>query len=421
MTDNVPHQTTATTVVRPLGALERLFYRYSERNPSHFAIVAEFDEVLTEDRLRAGLAAAQRRHPLLSVQVEDRPRLRLCFVRTTSAAPIPLTVTRGTAWRAAAADELTRPIDRAHAPLIRARLLQGDSSSTLILTFDHTIADGISSVLVLNDVVTALNGGALADLSTPAPAGQLIARAVANAAPPDTGAPPIDPRMATPGLIRPFDGALPRVDTADLADPDTARLVQQCRSEHTTMHAAVVVAMCRVRAAERDTDFVRVLNPISFRALIEAWHDCALYMVTIPAGLAVRAGTSFWDQSRTVSAQLRVARSAAGIGMASAAIEQAITLDAGADDAENLVVQMCPAEMTATNLGVQNLEGVGPLRPAAVWGPVVLSQTDDEYVTGITTYEGRLRMVTCGYGVPSAFSSRVAEVLVAAGRGRLDG
>jgi hypothetical protein len=49
-----------------------------------------------------------------------------------------------------------------------------------------------------------------------------------------------------------------------------------------------------------------------------------------------------------------------------------------------------------------------------VWGPVVLSQTDGEYLTGVTTYEGRLRMVTCGYNVPASFLKGVGEALMAA-------
>lgn len=69
--------------------------------------------------------------------------------------------------------------------------------------------------------------------------------------------------------------------------------------------------------------------------------------------------------------------------------------------------------MLVTNLGVQNLGGTGPLRPTAIWAPVVQSQTEGEYVTGITTYEGRLRMVTCGYSVPSTFLKSVVETLVA--------
>jgi len=63
----------AASLVRPLDAVERHFYRYGERNPNHFVMVAEFGDVLTADQLRPALAAVQRRHPLLSAHVEDRP------------------------------------------------------------------------------------------------------------------------------------------------------------------------------------------------------------------------------------------------------------------------------------------------------------------------------------------------------------
>ena len=91
-------------------------------------------------------------------------------------------------------------------------------------------------------------------------------------------------------------------------------------------------------------------------------------------------------------------------------------VDAEVGDAEELFGRVCPWELLVTNLGVQNLDGTGPLRPTAVWGPVTHSHTEGEYVyvTGITTYEGRLRMVTCGYSVPSTFLKSVSAALVAA-------
>ena len=52
---------TAVTLVRPLGGMERMFYRFAERNPAHFSLVAEFDIVLAEDQLRAALLAVQQR------------------------------------------------------------------------------------------------------------------------------------------------------------------------------------------------------------------------------------------------------------------------------------------------------------------------------------------------------------------------
>jgi alpha/beta hydrolase family protein len=79
-------------IVRPVDAFERLFYRYGERNPVHFSIVAEFDVVLGERQVRSALDAVQKRHPLLSVHVQDRPSTRLGTYRAPTATPVPLHV-----------------------------------------------------------------------------------------------------------------------------------------------------------------------------------------------------------------------------------------------------------------------------------------------------------------------------------------
>ncbi len=416
MRGDSPHNESATTLIRPIGALERLFYRYSERNPTHFLVVAEFGEVLTAAQLRPALAAAQRRHPLLSVHVEDRPGTRLGFYRAARVAPMELTIRRGaeSSWQAAAAEELSRPFDRSRGPLIRASLVQGPASSALLLTFDHTIGDGISSIMVLHDVLAALNGEDLPDLPTPESQEDLIPRMLDGIEPFDPAELPDDPRMRKPSTIRPFDGALTNVHTMEIGDVDTARLVARCRAQNTTVHTAILTAACRVRAAERGEDFVRVLNPINIRALIAVERDCGLYIQSTWTGLAPWDGTPFWEQAHAMTAHLEVARSARGIRTASGATQQAMTIDAQTRDAEELFSRVAPWEMLVSNLGVQNLDGIGPLRPTAVWGPVTQSQTDGEYVTGITTYEGTLRMVTCGYSVPTTFLKSVGDALVAA-------
>ncbi|WP_231970769.1 condensation domain-containing protein [Mycobacterium sp. E3198] len=400
--------------VRPVGAMERLFYRYSERNPAHFLLVAEFGEVLTADRLRPALAAAQRRHPLLSVHVEDRPGSRLGFYRAATDAPIELTVRRGQEWAAAAAEELSRPFDRSRAPLMRASLLQGPGSSALLLTFDHTIADGMSSVFVLNDVLAALNGRDLPNLLVPQAQERVVDRTLGTVEPFDPSELPADPRMRTPTTIRPFDGALTNVHALAMTAADTAGLVERCRAERTTVHAAMVVAMCRVRSTGRGEDFVRVLNPINFRALVGVEEDCGLYIQSTWTGLSPWDGAPFWEQARATTAHLEAARSGRGILTASLAVREAMAVDAEVGHAEELFSRTCPFDMLISNLGVQNLDGTGPLRPTAVWGPVVQSQTEGEYVTGIATYEGRLRMVTCGYSVPATFLKSVGAALAAA-------
>lgn len=416
MTDDNSHSDLSGALIRPLGASERLFYRYSERNPAHFLVIAEFGEVLTADRLRPALAAVQRRHPLLSAHVEDRPGTRLGFYRAPAVVPIELTVHRGqdSSWTDMAAEELSRMFDRSRAPLMRASLMQGPASSALLLTFDHTIADGISSVTVLGDVVAALNGRDLADLPTPPSQEHMIARKLGGIDPFDPSELPDDPRMREPATIRAFDGTLTNVQTMALSEIETARLVERCRAERTTVHAALPTATCRVRATERGDDFIRVLNPINFRPLIGVERDCGLYIQATWTGMSPWDGTPFWDLTRRMTAHLEVARSARGILTASLAIQHAMTVDTEVDHAEEVFERVCPFDMLLTNLGVQNLDDTNPLRPAAVWGPVTQAQIDGEYVTGVTTYDGQLRMTTCAYSVPSTFLKSVNAALAAA-------
>ena len=77
---------------------------------------------------------------------------------------------------------------------------------------------------------------------------------------------------------------------------------------------------------------------------------------------------------------------------------------------------MLPYELAITNLGVQDLPGSGPIRPRAIWGPITLTQIEREYVTGVVTYEGRLRMATCGYSPTADYLLIVREVLTNASR-----
>ncbi|BBX64269.1 peptide synthetase [Mycobacterium saskatchewanense] len=406
----------AATLVRPLGATERLFYRYSQRNRSHHLIIAEFNEVLTANRLEPALHAVQRRHPLLSAHVEDRPNTRLTFCRAATISPIDLTIRRNSnaPWQASAAKELNQLFDRSRAPLMRASLLQGLAGCALLLVFDHTIADGISSVMVLRDLVAALNGETLSQLPTPHPQELQIAKALREIAPFEPSELPDDPRMGAPVSIRPFDGRLRNLHALALSDGDTAKLVERCRAERTTVHAAIVTATSRIRAAKRGEDFVRVQTPISLRPAIGIGGDCAVCLQFACTGSTPLGGEPFWDQARATAAHLATARSARGILTTSLATQQALTVDAEVVDAEQIVRHAGPSEMTVTNLGVQNLESVGPLRPTAVWGPVAQSQVDDEYVTGVITYAGRLRMVVSGHNVPDTFLPDVCGDLVSA-------
>jgi hypothetical protein len=406
---------TVVTLVRPLDATERLFYRWGERNPAHFSIVAEFGEVLAEDQVQAALRAVQNRHPLLSVHVEDRPASRLGFYRAESVAGIPLAVHErdDSQWQLLAADELARPLDRSTAPLMRAVLLKGKSTSAVLLTFEHTIADGISSVVILNDLVASLNGRRLTARGVPPsqeetialrlPSQQDQAIRVAAAA---------DPRMLKPNSIRPFDATPSHVHTVALRSQDTARLADRCRTERTTVHAAIVTAASRVRATLGGQDFVRVLSPINIRSLINVGEDCADYFTCKVTGMAPRDGSDFWDQTRAVTAELSIARSGSSIAAGSAIIRQTVPVDVETDTAEELFTAGLPRDLMVSNLGVQDLTISGPVTPTALWGPLLNTQINGDYVTGVVTYRRRLRIVMCAYAPTADCLKNLAATLV---------
>ncbi|RAU94663.1 peptide synthetase [Mycobacterium colombiense] len=402
--------------LRALGLRERCLYRYSERNPLLFVLAAEFEAALDADLVGDALYAVQRRHPLLSAHVKDDPDTGLGFYRADSVASIGLTFLRepdDQDWQAIAAQELTQPFDSAAAPLMRATLVAQRNSSTLLLTFDHVAADGISSVLVLNDLLAALNGHPPPVLPLPESLEELATRrfdAVQIAAmSTDAG----DPRMGVPASIRAFDASRPYLYRVAMGHDATARLVERCREEHTTVHAAIVAAASCVRSAACGEDFVRTYSPINARNLVAQGAGCCLAISFACTGLAPADGSGFWDQARETGDQLSVARSAAGLMLGSAVIEEYFPIDADCGAAEHFLCTMLPFELTITNLGVQSVPRFGPIRPRAIWGPVVLTQIEGEYVTGVVTYDGQLRMTTCGHTPTARFLESVCETLMA--------
>ncbi|OBF31545.1 hypothetical protein A5724_21470 [Mycobacterium sp. ACS1612] len=403
-------QTTAR-LVRSVDALERLFYRYAERNPAHFCQTAEFEVRFTGTEVRAALSAVQERHPLLSVHVEDRPGSRLGFYRAETVAPIDLTIHESDRpWQSFAAAELARPFDRSTAPLMRAVLVNNQTGSTILLTFDHTAADGISSVTVMRDLVNALNGQASTRRDLPPSMEEMVARAVQRTETPTADASP-DPRMSKPASIRPFDGTHPDVRTVTLDTTQTARLVQRCRAEQTTVHAALIAAASRVHATMVGKEFVRTLSPINVRPLVGGVGDCADYFVCTVTGMTPWDGTAFWDQARAMTGELTIARSESGIAAVSATIEQAMPVDAESAAAEHLFTKAFPYDLLITNLGVQDLDVRGSITPTTLWGPILQSQIDD-HVIGVTTYGGRMRMVATGYTPSAMFIETVKQTLL---------
>lgn len=125
----------------------------------------ELTGTLKEDRLRGALAAVVRLHPVLRLRLEERPD-GLWQRLETRDETLPLTIhdlrtlaarRRGEAQRRLIDEAVAERFDLTHAPLWRAVLVRRDESeATLLVVFHHTIADGWSVRVFLEDLTRAL-------------------------------------------------------------------------------------------------------------------------------------------------------------------------------------------------------------------------------------------------------------------------
>jgi hypothetical protein len=413
------------TLVRRLGAFERLYRRRQQKNTMHFCVVAELADHLDPFTLAAALHALQQRHPLLNVYIGDDPQAGPGFYRPASLAPIPITVAdaeTGHTWRDLVAEELSCPFDASFAPMIRVVLLRPGltTPAAIILTVDHAIADGLSAGYMLRDLFSALNGHQLEALPVPVSQEERIG-ALLDAQP--VAAPAASngqahrarpPWLATPCTIRPFDGAVPDVSAIAFDEELTRRLVARARAECTTVHAALVSAMSRVILESGRSEFVRTLTPVEFRSQIGVGGDVCLYFNATRTVLTREQLTDLWRMARMVGDQLAGARSLPALVARSAATEEFVPIDATAKDAEDFLIAGLGCEAQASNLDVLDMGTPEAVRPLAIWGPATLVQVKGELSSGICTFNGQLRIVSASHDPLPGYLDRVRDILDAA-------
>src|ERR1700733_13386281 len=129
---------------RPLGAREKVFWLLDQTIPVHLVMAAEMTGSMAIRQWRSALDDLQKRHPLLSVCIEDNSYRHPRF-RRVEGMEIPLRrVTGSGEVGKEMATELSMPFETHNAPLMRTALLQKDNSTALILSIHHSIGDGVS-------------------------------------------------------------------------------------------------------------------------------------------------------------------------------------------------------------------------------------------------------------------------------------
>ncbi len=150
-----------TDIVRPLGAVEEFLWLFDHSSPKHFCLIAEVTGKTTVSDWRIALDRLQERHPILSVCI-DTAYNRVPHFRNVTGQPIPLRIAdAGASWEREAEREMRTLFDPMKAPLLRTVLILEPERAFVLLVAHHSIADGIATVFLMRDLLSALSGQSL--------------------------------------------------------------------------------------------------------------------------------------------------------------------------------------------------------------------------------------------------------------------
>jgi NRPS condensation-like uncharacterized protein len=406
--------------LRPLGALEEMFWLVDQHRPLHFLLAAEVTGSTQIEDWRRALDELQRRHPFLSVYIERNGESRPCF-RQDRTITIPLRVIQGhnatERWESEAERELSIPFDPTQAPLVRAVLLHEAERSVCLFVSHHSVFDGRAVTFIIRDLLQALAGAAL----DPLPILRSHEEILGLAPEAKNDIVPAHQPEATdkqPSTFVDVDQLRPRIKSWPLTVELTTRLRVRARQEGTTVHGALSAA-CVLAYWEVSEDFVttpvRIWCPIDTRRTLNLGDACALLTASAPVSFEPPDATTFWEMARTATARLRPAQRLENILASRRGLQQTMQQGLDVPAAAAMLARRVGHEILLTNLGnLSYATDFGRLRLEAVWGPIVVARLRGGQTIGVTTTNGALRLIQAGFAASDALLETVEEMLITA-------
>jgi len=385
---------------RPLGTNEKVYWVLDQKTTTQFAVVAEIDGNLIDSAWRQALDTVQKRHPNLSVQISGNEYSTVHFNHVEDC-KIPLEIIysqSGESWNSVLEEELSKPLDITIAPLARAVLIQQPGKSVFLFISNHSIGDGMSSALLIRDILTVLSGRAIENLLPVSALDELAGvslQEVENEKP--------------NGFQQVKNSLIPRINVnierLQLSSTLTKKLIEHCKIEKTTVHSALsavtVLALKATNDASLQEKPIRILHPLSARNTLAIGEDFGLLanMVILPYQPSPQQ--TFWNLAREVRQGIVSTQTPDWIKADITATQGLFCSGMDIDAVEDTLRQGTVHEVMLTNLGLLNFKSdFENLQLKSLWGPMVLTAHPLAQTIGVATFNGELTLSLTGL-VPS--------------------
>lgn len=313
-----------TTIERPLGGTEKIYWLLDKLYSLNFVAYAELDGELDPDDLQAALASLQEETPLLRTRISLHDRVPVFEPVASQEYPLLVETRSLQGWRRQLVEQLDATFASKQAPLARFLWFRGKTSKSVVaMVFHHPIADGRSGLGVLLDVLRrAVGTGPAFSYRAAWPSAQDL-DLIRQQHPVKGKLKEIRFWLEKGREVLSFASQLPNYDMSPtrsrvsssiaLTIPRTrsAAILSACRAQQTSVHGALGAAQVLALNEEFGVAKPRAmaLNSLAdLRGVIDGQltdRDLGLYVSTLTTVHEIAAEPDFWQLAREVRDQLQ--------------------------------------------------------------------------------------------------------------------
>ncbi len=379
---------------RALTAHEEIYWLLNDNMPIHPVLAAHVHGPTEIGAWPGALAQLQKRHPLLSVSIEEPAGSRRRFEQQSGIA-VPLRIVPladGLRWEAELERELALPFVAGQAPLLRAVLLHRPERFILILAASHSVADGVSLSYLVRDLLQAMAGEALDLLPFPRSEEDLLGLAPVPYK-------DVEPKQGSAEESA-YAGKAPQVKSLLLSQDLTQAVRSSARTNGATVHGALSAAFAlamRRQAPEFDSKPVRFISPVNVRPMLGVEDECGMYFTSPQHSFGPESPRSFWDIARTARQAVAEGSTREAVLAAAEAMRGMVAGGLTRAGAAAMLEGPFAEEVLLTNLGpIPYAPVFGPLRLESLW-PGVLAGLPDTQTVGAASTNDTMSLLLTSY------------------------